>query len=112
MKSWDLVGLKLPDISLTGEENPWKTSPKKTFPTGDRNRARCVIGAHATTCSTSVDLFQFTWFYFKTYEILISAQEETAIWEHLAQNLMDWNKKDRITQQFNIVLMYGGGLNN
>ena len=52
----DLVGLKLPDIRLTGEEKPQKTSPRKLIPTGDRTRARCVTSAHATTCSTAVDL--------------------------------------------------------
>ena len=51
----DLVGLKLPDIRLTGEENPEKTSPKKLVPTGDRTRARRVTSAHATTCSIAVD---------------------------------------------------------
>ena len=50
-----LGGLKLPDIRLTGEENPRKISPRKPVPTGDRTRARCVTGAHATTCSTAVD---------------------------------------------------------
>ena len=39
----DLVGLKLPDIRLTGEE---KTSPRKLVPTGDRTWARCVTSAH------------------------------------------------------------------
>ena len=33
----DLGGLKLPDICLTGEENPEKTSPRKLVPAGDRN---------------------------------------------------------------------------
>ena len=51
----DLVGLKFPDIRLTGEENQEKTSPRKLVPTGDRTRARCVTSAHATTCSTAVD---------------------------------------------------------
>ena len=51
----DLVGLKLPDIRLTGEEKSRKTSPRKLVPTGDRTRARCVTSAHATTCSTAVD---------------------------------------------------------
>ena len=32
-----------------------KETPRKLVPTGDRTRARCVTGAHATTCSTSVD---------------------------------------------------------
>ena len=51
----DLVGLKLPDICLTSEENPKKISPRKLVPTGDRTRARCVTGAQATVCSTAVD---------------------------------------------------------
>ena len=41
----DLGGLKLPDICLTGEENPEKTSPRKLVPTGDRTRASCLTGA-------------------------------------------------------------------
>ena len=45
----DLGGLKLPDICLTGEEKPRKTSPRKLVPTGNRTRARCVTSAHATT---------------------------------------------------------------
>ena len=51
----DLVGLNLPDICLTGEEKPRKTSPWKLVPTGDRTRARCVTDAHAAACSTVVD---------------------------------------------------------
>ena len=51
----DLLGLKLPDIHLTGEEKPRKTSPRKLVLAGDRIRARCVTSAHATTCSTAVD---------------------------------------------------------
>ena len=52
----DLGGLKLPDICLTGEEKPRKKiTPRKLIPTGDRTRARCVTGAHATTCPTAVD---------------------------------------------------------
>ena len=41
----DVVGLKLPDICLTGEQIPEKTSPRKLVPTGDRTRVRCVTGA-------------------------------------------------------------------
>ena len=48
-------GLKFPDICLTGEEKPRKTSPRKPVPNGDRTRARFVTSAHATTCSTAVD---------------------------------------------------------
>ena len=48
-------GLKLPDICLTGEEKSRKISPRKLVQTGDRTRARCVTGAHATTCPTAVD---------------------------------------------------------
>ena len=49
----DLEGLKLPDICLTGEEKPRKTSPRKLVPTGDRTRARCVTGAHAIILVTT-----------------------------------------------------------
>ena len=38
--------------------NPEKTSLRKFVPIGDRTRARCVTGAHATTCSTAVDSFE------------------------------------------------------
>ena len=41
---WDLGGRKLPDICLTGEENPRKNLTQETFPTGDRTRACCVTG--------------------------------------------------------------------
>ena len=51
----DLGGLKLPDIFLTGEEKPRKTSPRKLVTTGDRTRVRCVIGAHATARPTAVE---------------------------------------------------------
>ena len=51
----ELVGLKLPDICLTGEEKTRKTSPRKLVPTGDRTRARCVTGAHATACLIAVN---------------------------------------------------------
>ena len=40
---------------LQVRKNPEKSSPRKLVPTGDRTRARCVTGAHATTCSTAVD---------------------------------------------------------
>ena len=51
----DLVGLKLSDICLAGEEKPRKkTSPGKLVPAGNRNRARCVTDEHATDCSTAV----------------------------------------------------------
>ena len=53
---WDVVGLKLPDICLTGEEKPRKkSSPRKLVPTGDRTRARCVTGTHATAWPAAVD---------------------------------------------------------
>ena len=51
----DLVGLKCPTFVLQVRKNPEKTSPRKLVPTGDRTWARCVTGAHATTCSTAVD---------------------------------------------------------
>ena len=39
--------LKFPDICLTGEKNPEKTSPRKLVPTGDRTRARDVTGTRS-----------------------------------------------------------------
>ena len=47
-------GLKFPGICLAREENPERTSLRKFIPTGDRTRARCVKGAHASVCSTAV----------------------------------------------------------
>ena len=52
----DLGGLKLLDICLTGEEKHRKTSHRKLVPTGDRTRAHCVTGAHATAWPTAVDV--------------------------------------------------------
>ena len=52
----DLMGLKLPDVSLTCEEKPQKTLPRKLVPSGDRTRTHCMTGMHATTCSTAVDI--------------------------------------------------------
>ena len=49
----DLGGLKLPDICLTGEGNPRKNLTQEN---GDRTRARCVTGAHATAWPTPVDV--------------------------------------------------------
>ena len=51
----DLGGLKLPNICLTGEEKPQKTSPNKPVQIGDRTWACCMTGAHATICFTTVD---------------------------------------------------------
>ena len=52
-----LVGLKLPNICLTGEENPEKTSPRKLVPTGNRTRPHSVTGAHASASSTAADFY-------------------------------------------------------
>ena len=43
-------------LSYRWGKTPKKTSPRKPVPTGDRTRARCVTSAHATTCSTAVDV--------------------------------------------------------
>ena len=51
----DLMGLKHPDIRLTSEEKLRKKLNQETCPDRDRTRARCVTGAHDTTCSTAVD---------------------------------------------------------
>ena len=54
MSASDLTSLFEPLEIL--RKNPEKTSPRKRVPTGDRTRARCVTGAHATTWSTAVDV--------------------------------------------------------
>ena len=51
----DFGDLKLPDVCLTGEEKPRKNLTQETCQTGDRTRASCVTGAHATACPTAVD---------------------------------------------------------
>ena len=55
MISGELGGLKLPDICLTGEEEPRKILTQETCPDRGRTRARCVTGAHAAAWSTAVD---------------------------------------------------------
>ena len=52
----EVGGLMLPNICLTGEEKPWKTSLRKLVPTGDWTRACYMTDAHATAWSTVVDL--------------------------------------------------------
>ena len=42
---------------LQARKAPEKTSSRKLVQTGDRTRARCVTSAHATSCSTAVDMF-------------------------------------------------------
>ena len=54
----DLGVLKLPDICLSDEEKPRKTSSRKLVPTGDRTRARCMTDAHATACPTAEDRWE------------------------------------------------------
>ena len=51
--SGTFLGLKIPDIYLTGEEKLRKISRNKAVPTGDRTRGRSV--ADATACSTAVE---------------------------------------------------------
>ena len=51
----DLVGLKLPDICLTGEKKSRKNLAQETCPYPGWTRVRCVTGAHPTACSTVVD---------------------------------------------------------
>ena len=46
-------------LSYRWGKTPRKTSPRKPVPTVDRTWARCVTSAHATTCSTAVDLLKF-----------------------------------------------------
>ena len=63
----DLVVLNLPDICVTGEENPEKTSPRKLVPIGDRTRTRCVTGAHVIASSTTVDVNIENFVYRRSY---------------------------------------------
>ena len=51
----DLEGLKLPNICLTGEENPRKNLNQETYPERGCNPANCVTGVHATACPTAVN---------------------------------------------------------
>ena len=64
-------GPKLRDICHTDEEKPRKTSPRKLVRTGDRTRARCVTGAHATSCSTAVDKYSVCFIIIKSLFELI-----------------------------------------
>ena len=54
--SGTLGGLKLPDICLTGEEKPRINLTQETCPDRDRNRDRCVTGAHAASWPSAVDV--------------------------------------------------------
>ena len=68
----DLVGLKLADSCLTSEEKPRKNLTQETCPDGDRTRSRCVTSAHATACSTAVDInLIFYYILFSSVIILI-----------------------------------------
>ena len=44
-------------LSCRWGKNSIKSSPRKLVPTGDRTRARCMTGVHATACPTAVDVF-------------------------------------------------------
>ena len=72
----DLGGLKLPDICLTGEEKPRKSSPRKLVPTGDRTQACCVTGVHATAWPTAVDAL-------KTFKIIHYTKCKKSMWQGL-----------------------------
>ena len=50
MRFWDLGGLKLPDICLTGDEKLRKNLTQETCPDRGSNP-----GAHAIACPTAVD---------------------------------------------------------
>ena len=59
-RSNDIRGPRGPKVSWNLSYRWGKTpkkprSPRKLVPTGDRTRARCVISARATTCSTAMD---------------------------------------------------------
>ena len=52
IRGW--LDLSFPDICLTVEENPRKTSTTKADPTEDRTRARYVRGNHVKPLATAV----------------------------------------------------------
>ena len=52
----DLVGLKLPDICLTGEKEPRKNPTEETCLDRESNSGPLCDSAHATACATAVDL--------------------------------------------------------
>ena len=52
----DLGGLKIPDICLTGEEEPPKNLTKETCPDRESNPGP-LHDRRATTCPTAVDIF-------------------------------------------------------
>ena len=73
-----------------------RKDPEKTS-IGDRNRARCVTGAHATACPTEVDTFTFTLLQIMYWEeqnsnnyganLLMNQDAFTDYIESLSQNL-------------------------
>ena len=56
----DLVGLKLPDICLTGEGKPPKNLTQKTCPDWGSNPSPLRERRACTACSTAVDI-EFIW---------------------------------------------------
>ena len=53
----DLVDLKFPDICVTRKEKHRKNLTQETCPDRESIRARCLTDAHATACSTAVDIY-------------------------------------------------------
>ena len=66
-----LVGLKLSDICLTGEEKSRGSLAQETCPDRGSNRVRCVSGAHATACSTAVDKYIHIYIHYINYITII-----------------------------------------
>ena len=56
---WDLGGLKLPDICLTGEEKPRKNLSQETCPDRESNQGPLRDSAHAAAWPTAVDFWEF-----------------------------------------------------
>ena len=71
MISGDLVGLKLPDICLTGEEKPRKNLTQETCPNRGLNLG--VTGVHATGKPTKIPVFSLMICKFPPYVFLSSA---------------------------------------
>ena len=52
----DFVGLSFPTFVLQVRKNPVKNLTQETCPDRGPNPARCVTSAHATTCSSAMDV--------------------------------------------------------
>ena len=105
----NLVGLKLPDICLRGEENSQKKkkknpSPRKPVPTGDRTQVRCATGAHATAYAqrSTILIFKLILLYKFQYFQIKSSFKETNIFCISFRNILYkwWIKSNGLSTIF------------